>query len=235
MKRIIKKIKSYCENIFYYIKLYSLELFEDITSGFTGKRYKPSEIMPVPRMGPPHRNLFYLDYVYNADNFVPNNIHEEPNPALVSQIIKLKLPEIIRYPSATPTATALAITRDYYTCWCGNTESNVAKMYTEEVGEPYDPKILEHFLKKTFKWIENVSEIEKSIRNNKIIQLLIYITVSPTHHSELMNPKIEKLVREKLYEEMLPMIQCLYSDIGNRKPTIIFSPRPTNTILEHFN
>jgi hypothetical protein len=63
--------------------------------------------------------------------------------------------------------------------------------------------------------------------------LEIHITVSPTHHSELMDPKIEKKVREKLYVDLLSLITCMYENNHKDRPIIIFSPSHSETILEY--
>jgi hypothetical protein len=63
--------------------------------------------------------------------------------------------------------------------------------------------------------------------------LEIYITVSPTHHSELMNPEIEVEVREKLFEHLLPLAKCIYPNHMDMNPTIIFSPSHSRTILKY--
>ena len=103
---------------------------------------------------------------------------------------------------------------------------------------------LKRMLMKTIPWIVDVTGVKvKKFHGTggmpKIIdgiisgQLEIYITVSPTHHSELMNPEIEKRVREKLYVDLISLITCMYENNNKDKPIIIFSPSHSETILEY--
>jgi hypothetical protein len=89
-------------------------------------------------------------------------------------------------------------------------------------------------------WILDVTEVRIKTKATITYESAIYygpleihITVSPIHHSELMNPDIEKKVREKLYLELLPLITCMYENNSKEKPTIIFSPSHSETILEY--
>ena len=100
---------------------------------------------------------------------------------------------------------------------------------------------------KKYPWILDVTEVRIRPRGGAINggvtdyvsgviyfgPLEIHITVSPTHHSELMNPDIEKKVREKLYVDLLSLITCMYENNHKDKPIIIFSPSHSETILEH--
>jgi len=102
---------------------------------------------------------------------------------------------------------------------------------------------LKHFLVKKYPWILDVTEVRvrpkgrltHPIYESTIVYgpLEIHITVSPTHHSELMNPEIEKKVREKLYVDLLSLITCMYENNHKDKPIIIFSPSHSETILEY--
>ena len=159
---------------------------------------------------------------------------EKPDPPMVAEIvnkISSKLP--VR---ETPTTTS--------SLWCGSTVSD----FTKETKEEKDPLVLnhlplKHFLVKKYPWILDVTEVRvrplgrltHPIHESTIVYgpLEIHITVSPTHHSELMSPDIEKKVREKLYADMIPLITCMYENNHKDRPIIIFSPSHSETILEY--
>jgi hypothetical protein len=125
--------------------------------------------------------------------------------------------------------------------WCGTTITDV----TSTLIKPKDPLVLDsnalkHFLVKKYPWILDVTEVRIKTKAQITYESAIYfgpleihITVSPTHHSELMIPNIEKKVREKLYVDLLPLITCMYENNNKDKPTIIFSPSHSETILEY--
>jgi len=159
---------------------------------------------------------------------------EKPDPPMVADVIDkimTKLP--VR---ETPTTTS--------SLWCGSTVSDFAK----ETKEEKDPLVLDHlplkhFLVKKYPWILDVTEVRvrplgrltHPIYESTIVYgpLEIHITVSPTHHSELMSPKIEKRVREKLYVDLISLITCMYENNHKDRPIIIFSPSHSETILEY--
>ncbi len=157
---------------------------------------------------------------------------EEPSQPMVADIVnKIKKQQ----PRDVPTTTS--------SLWCGTTITD----FTKKIENEKDPLALDHlplkhFLLKKYPWILDVTEVRvkpKSRITNHIPgsiyfgPLEIHITVSPIHHSELMNPDIEKKVREKLYLELLPLITCMYENNSKEKPTIIFSPSHSETILEY--
>ena len=158
---------------------------------------------------------------------------EEPAPPMVADIVnKIKKQQ----PRDVPTTTS--------SLWCGTTITDITSTLTA----PKDPLVLDHlplkhFLVKKYPWILDVTEVRikplgrltHPIYESTIVYgpLEIHITVSPTHHSELMNPKIEKKVREKLYVDLLSLITCMYENNHKDKPIIIFSPSHSETILEH--
>jgi len=157
---------------------------------------------------------------------------EEPSQPMVADIVnKIKKQQ----PRDVPTTTS--------SLWCGTTITD----FTKKIENEKDPLVLDHlplkhFLVKKYPWILNVTEVRvkpKSRITNHIPgsiyfgPLEIHITVSPTHHSELMNPDIEKKVREKLYVDLLSLITCMYENNHKDKPIIIFSPSHSETILEH--
>jgi hypothetical protein len=162
---------------------------------------------------------------------------EEPAPPMVADIVnKIKK----KQPRDVPTTTS--------SLWCGTTITDFAKMIENEK----DPLVLDHlplkhFLVKKYPWILDVTEVRVKPKGGAINggvtdyvsgtiyygPLEIHITVSPTHHSELMNPEIEKRVREKLYVDLISLITCMYENNNKDKPIIIFSPSHSETILEY--
>ena len=159
---------------------------------------------------------------------------EKPTPPMVAEIVnKIKDRLKSNYPSST---SSLNI--------CGTTITDITSTLTK----PKDPLALDHlplkhFLVKKYPWILDVTEVRvrplgrltHPIYESTIVYgpLEIHITVSPTHHSELMNEGIERKIREKLYVEMMPLITCLYENNNKDNPYIIFSPSHSETILEY--
>jgi hypothetical protein len=159
---------------------------------------------------------------------------EKPAPPMVAEIVnKIKDRLKSNYPSST---SSLNI--------CGTTVTDITSTLTK----PKDPLVLDHlplkhFLVKKYPWILDVTEVRikplgrltHPIYESTIVYgpLEIHITVSPIHHSELMNEKIERKIREKLYVEMMPLITCLYENNNKDNPYIIFSPSHSETILEY--
>ena len=164
---------------------------------------------------------------------------EKPEPPMVADIIdKITTKVPVR---ETPTTTS---SLSFHELWCGSTVSDSIK----ETKEEKDPLVLshlplKHFLVKKYPWILDVTEVRirplgrltHPIYESTIVYgpLEIHITVSPTHHSELMSPDIEKKVREKLYADMIPLITCMYENNHKDRPIIIFSPSHSETILEY--
>jgi hypothetical protein len=161
---------------------------------------------------------------------IPQMPMEEPAHPMVASIInKIKNQQ----PRDVPTTTS--------SLWCGTTVTDIYSTLTK----PKDPLALDstplkHFLVKKYPWILDVTEVRIKTKATITYESAIYfgpleihITVSPTHHSELINPVIEKKVREKLYLELLPLITCMYENNSKEKPTIIFSPSHSETILEY--
>ena len=161
---------------------------------------------------------------------------EEPNPPMVSELLNKMMSEPVR---TTPTTTSSIL------LWCGTTVTDTTSSLTNEI-DPYvlDHKPLKRMLMKLVPWVLDVKEVrvKKFFGTGGRAQeecgimigpLEIYITVSPTHHSELMNPKIEEEVREKLFVHLLPLVKCMYPNHSSMNPTIIFSPSHSETILEY--
>ena len=158
---------------------------------------------------------------------------EEPSQPMVADIVnKIKKQQ----PRDVPTTTS--------SLWCGTTITDFAKMIENEKDPlALDHLPLKHFLVKKYPWILDVTEVRikplgrltHPIYESTIVYgpLEIHITVSPTPHSELMNPEIEKRVREKLYVDLISLITCMYENNNKDKPIIIFSPSHSETILEY--
>jgi hypothetical protein len=165
---------------------------------------------------------------------IPQTPKEEPSPPMVADIVnKIKKQQ----PRDVPTTTSSLIQERV----CGTT---ITDIYSTLI-KPKDPLALDHlplkhFLVKKHPWILDVTEVRIKTKATITYESAIYygpleihITVSPIHHSELINPDIEKKVREKLYLELLPLITCMYENNSKEKPTIIFSPSHSETILEY--
>ena len=158
----------------------------------------------------------------------------EPLPPMVSEIVNKIISEPVR---TTPTTTS--------SLWCGTTVTDTTSTLTNEI-DPYvlDHKPLKRMLMKLVPWVLDVKEVRvkkffgtgghaQEVDGIMTGPLEIYITVSPTHHSELMNPKIEIEVREKLFLHLLPLAKCIYPNHLYMNPTIIFSPSHSESILEY--
>ena len=161
---------------------------------------------------------------------------EELPPPMVAEIINKIQTEPVR---TTPTTTSSLIQERVF-CITDITSTLTA---------PKDPYVLDHkplkrMLMKLVPWILDITEIRvrKFFGTGGTAQIVdgvmtgpleIHITVSPIHHSELMNAKIEVEVREKLFEHLLPLAKCMFPNHLYMNPTIIFSPSHSETILEY--
>lgn len=191
------------------------------------------------------RNHRYVDY----EEAARQRFHLLPPPPIVQIPTEVPAPPMVadivnkikkQQPRDVPTTTS--------SLWCGTTITDFAKMIENEK----DPLVLDHlslkhFLVKKYPWILDVTEVRVRPKGGAINggvtdyvsgtiyygPLEIHITVSPTHHSELMNPEIEKRVREKPYVDLISLITCMYENNNKDKPIIIFSPSHSETILEY--
>jgi hypothetical protein len=158
----------------------------------------------------------------------------EPLPPMVSEIVNKIISEPVR---TTPSTTS--------SLWCGTTVTDTTSTLTNKI-DPYvlDHKPLKRMLMKLVPWVLDVKEVRvkkffgtgghaQEVDGIMTGPLEIYITVSPTHHSELMNPKIEIEIREKLFLHLLPLAKCIYPNHLYMNPTIIFSPAHSETILDY--
>ena len=171
---------------------------------------------------------------------IPQTPTEKPTPPMVAEIVnKIKDRLKSNYPSSTSSSH-----EEFYNRLCGTTVTDITSTLTK----PKDPLVLDHlplkhFLVKKYPWILDVTEVRVKplgrlthpIYESTIVYgpLEIHITVSPTHHSELMSPDIERKIREKLYSDMMPLITCMYENNHKEPPYIIFSPSHSETILEY--
>jgi hypothetical protein len=199
-----------------------------------------------PDMARNHRYVDYEEVARRAFTLpppppIPQIPTEEPSQPMVADIVnKIKKQQ----PRDIPTTTSSLIQERV----CGTTVTDVYSTLTK----PKDPLVLDHlplkhFLVKKYPWILDVTEVRVRPKGGAINggvtdyvsgtiyfgPLEIHITVSPTHHSELMNPEIEKKVREKLYVDLISLITCMYENNNKDKPIIIFSPSHSETILEY--
>lgn len=202
-----------------------------------------------PDMARNHRHVDYEDIArrWNGGGFympppppIPQHQspEEKPAPPMIAKIVNKITSDPVR---TTPSSTS---SLSFHELWCGSTVSDFAKE-TKEEKDPLalDHLPLKHFLVKKYPWILDVTEVRvrplgrltHPIHESTIVYgpLEIHITVSPTHHSELMSPDIEKKVREKLYADMIPLITCMYENNHKDRPIIIFSPSHSETILEY--
>lgn len=181
----------------------------------------------------PNHVVNYMDY--HIPTPPPIEVENPMKPSFINTP-----PPIERKPSST------SLPKDYFIHWCGSTETYETNLTTVNLVENDPTKLdetpLKRFLMKKYPWVLDVTELRiqykgdrRNIETGAILcgPLEIHITVSPIHHTELMNPKIETKVREKLYENLLPLITCMYEHNNRHKPQIIFSPSHSETILEH--
>jgi hypothetical protein len=159
---------------------------------------------------------------------------ERPQTPMVAEIINKIQTEPVR---TTPSTTS--------SLWCGTTVTDITSTLTK----PKDPYVLDHkplkrMLMKLVPWILDITEVRvreffgtgghaQMVNGTMSGQLEIHITVSSTHHTELMNPQIEIEVRKKLFTNLLPLVTCMYENSSFMSPIIIFSPSHSETILEH--
>lgn len=165
---------------------------------------------------------------------------EKPEPPMVADAVN----KITTEPKRNHPSSTSSLPEEYLNLWCGTT----VHLSSEIVKEKKDPLVLNNeplkrMLTKMFPCILDVTEVRikplgrltHPVHESTIVYgpLEIHITVSPIHHSELMNPNIEKLFRKKLYSEMLPLITCMFPNNSKDKPIMIFSPSHSETILEY--
>lgn len=126
------------------------------------------------------------------------------------------LPEIQRFPSATS-----HLNEQYYQLWCGSTINELSEI-------KYDPKPLKHFLCKYFTWIKDVTSVDNRHQN-----IDVHVTISPIHHTELMNPIIEKKIKDSIMTEITQLMTCMYNLPQKTRIQLIYHPSHSETILEY--
>ena len=171
--------------------------------------------------------------------YLPTNLNPLPDTPMTASILTNR-----NYTEKKPSSTSMPA--EYFVQWCGMTQTydpNYTRVdLVKKDPLKLDEKPLKKILTKKYPWVLDVTEVRiKHKGDNRYIDetaiymgpLEIHITVSPTHHTELMNPKVEEKVRHKLHEILLPLITCMYENNNKEKPTIIFSPEYSETILEN--
>jgi len=189
----------------------------------------------VRRINGGNRNRF-MENVYGLIPPPPPTRSEQTSP-MIAEVIKNAT---YQSPRNTPSTTSSL----YQQRWCGTTVTDVVEKTEEK--DPYvlDHQPLKRMLMKLVPWILDVTEVRvrQTFGTGGYAQVIdgvmhgpleIHIIVSPTHHSELMNPKIEIEVREKLFIHLLPLVRCMYENNSSMHPIIIFSPSHSETILEY--
>lgn len=165
------------------------------------------------RTNPPIPVHFYP----NHRIVLPEQIEQQQREPLRLISEREFLPEIQRFPRATSSH----LNEQYYQYWCGSTINELSQM-------KYDPKPIKHFLCKHFSWIEDVTSVDN--RNQNID---VHVTISPIHHTELMNPIIEKKIRDFIMPEITQLMTCMYNLSPKNIIQIIYHPSHSETILEH--
>lgn len=96
-----------------------------------------------------------------------------------------------------------------------------------------DPKVLDHYLTKFFPWVICVTRVQLSGGITMSAQRVeIHVTVSPTHHTELMDVMISRIVEEKMMKRTRKLIKAIYEEVDDQEPHFIFSPEYSETILD---
>lgn len=186
-------------------------------------------------------NFIQNDLFLPLPNAQPHQPIEKPEPPMVADAIN----KINHIPPRLYPASTSSLPQEYYDHWCGSTVHSFSDV-VEKIKDPLklNEVPLKQILVKIYPWVLDVTEVRVKPKSNIGLHLEgaiytgpleIHITVSPTHHTELMNPKIENKVREKLYENLLPLITCIYEYNNKHKPQIVFSPEHSETILELIN
>jgi hypothetical protein len=231
MKKIVDKIKSFFMDPRNFTRYFNGGYRSTAAGGYRNIENPCREITIIPQVD--HRNLIQHinPYVYFAPNY-----NELDLGGLVSHAINELNNNNIR---RTPSATSSYPSPSSPICATTITDTYVNK-------ENKDKRILDEtpvkkILTKLIPWILDVTSVR--IKSSSVLTmhedqipgypLEVYITVSPIHHTELMNPTIETKVRERLNKDLIPLLSCVYgTKHTSSKPTIIFSPVVTETILE---
>lgn len=172
----------------------------------------------------------YDPYTFNRgeDFFIPTYPREPIEfecPMVVDKIFEItEKKNLLR---ETPSTTS--------SLFCGTTVSelvNSKEIPTQNVNSDESISIVKTFLTKWYSFILDVTEVRTKKFRGCPMNVEIHITVSPLHSVELMNPTIEKTVRNKINKRLIPLLNSLFPEIDNNHPLIIFSPTYSETILE---
>lgn len=190
---------------------------------------------------PTNRSMVQEEYHRDGDHYLPP---PPPIPKLldmemVSEVILDDRQKNTTYHRPSPTSSLIL---ENHMMFCGSTVDSSSKVVKEEFVDPRkrDERPLKHYLMKRFPWILDVTAVEVHWPHGQRIDpgsvllgpLNIHITVSAQHHTELMNSWIEKKVKEHLCKDISSILSCMYGNNHGKPPRIIFSPVPSETILE---
>jgi hypothetical protein len=196
-------------------------MIKEITKRINGGIQNPMIVDMNPDLDPV-LNVYQNEYV-----LVNHEEHKHTEIPMISEKIHTTLHQPAnRYPSSTS-----QLSNENFTSWCGTTHYHEFKEIPEEKSVNHLP--LKNFLIRNYPWIIDVTEINNTefLLTKNVRPIEIHLTVSPIHHTELMNPEIEKQVRKKLFEDLVPLISCIYEN-QRQNPRIIFSPSHSETILQ---
>lgn len=165
----------------------------------------------------------YDPYIFNRG--YPIEPIEFECPMVVDKIFEITEKE--NFLRETPSTTS--------SLFCGTTVSelvNSKEIPTQNVNNDESLSVVKTFLTKWYSFILDVTEVRTKKFRGCPMNVEIHITVSPLHSVELMNPTIEKTVRNKINKRLIPLLNSLFPEIDNNHPLIIFSPTYSATILE---
>lgn len=179
-------------------------LWKDISDDIIDRTFPTNPPIPV----------HFVDYPnHHIENAQINQQQREPLRLIPEREF---LPHIQRFPSVTS-----HISEQYYQLWCGSTINELSEI-------KYDPKPLKHFLCKYFTWIKDVTSVDNRTQN-----IDVHVTISPIHHTELMNPIIEKKIRDSIMTEITQLMTCMYNLPQKTRIQLIYHPSHSETILEY--
>jgi hypothetical protein len=192
---------------------------------------KKREVLPTPQLVSSHddfRRRGLDPYTFNHAFFLPTYPREPIEfecPMIVDKIFETR--EKTNLLRETPSTTS--------SLFCGSTVSesiNSKEPPKPNVNNDESLSIVRTFLTKWYSFILDVTEVRIRESRGCPMDVEIHITVSPLHSVELMNPVIEKKVRNKINKRLTPLLNSLFPEINNNHPLIIFSPTYSDTILE---
>ena len=202
-----------------------------IISETLNKLKKKRDVIPAPELisYPDDFRRRGLDpYTFNYDFFLPTYPRESIEfecPMIVDKIFEITEKKNLLREAPSTTSTLFS----------GTTVSeliNSKDIPTNNVNNDESLSVVKTFLTKWYSFILDVTEVKTRQFRGSPMDIEIHITVSPLHSVELMNPAIEKKVRNKINKRLTPLLNSLFPEINNNHPLIIFSPTYSDTILE---